>query len=91
MTAQGVVIHKSHNPAENIGEHQKTSKIIWYHPDNNWGPLIQNLVQFEEDFNSGTKKWVGWGGPDRLCQTSPIPRSPDGDNNAGVDTKFKGL
>ena len=21
----------------------------------------------------------GWGG-DRLCQTSPIPRSPDGDN-----------
>ena len=21
----------------------------------------------------------GWG-PDRLCQTSPIPRSPDGDN-----------
>ena len=23
---------------------------------------------------------VGWGG-DRLCQTSPIPRSPDGDNN----------
>ena len=23
----------------------------------------------------------GWGGGDRLCQTSPIPRSPDGDNN----------
>ena len=23
---------------------------------------------------------MGWG-PDRLCQTSPIPRSPDGDNN----------
>ena len=26
---------------------------------------------------------VGWGG-DRLCQTSPIPRSPDGDNNDNV-------
>ena len=29
---------------------------------------------------------MGWGGGvgssgDRLCQTSPIPRSPDGDNN----------
>ena len=23
--------------------------------------LIENLVQFEEDFNSGTKKSVGWG------------------------------
>ena len=23
----------------------------------------------------------GWG-PDRLCQTSPIPRSPDGDKNS---------
>ena len=26
----------------------------------------------------------GWGGPDRLCQTSPIPRSPDGDNKCEV-------
>ena len=26
---------------------------------------------------------VGWG-PDRLCQTSPIPRSPDGDNKRGA-------
>ena len=24
---------------------------------------------------------VGWGGPVQLSQTSPIPRSPDGDNN----------
>ena len=40
---------------------------------------MENLVQFEEDFNSGTKKWVG--SRDRLCQTSPIPRSPDGDKN----------
>ena len=24
------------------------------------------------------------GGGDRLCQTSPIPRSPDGDNNASL-------
>ena len=29
----------------------------------------------------------GWGGPDRLCQTSPIPRSPDGDNKKGCDAK----
>ena len=27
---------------------------------------------------------MGWGGPDRLCQTSPIPRSPDGDNNQTI-------
>ena len=26
---------------------------------------------------------VGWGGPVQLSQTSPIPRSPDGDNNIG--------
>ena len=29
-----------------------TSKIIWYHPENNWGPIIDNLVQLEENFNS---------------------------------------
>ena len=77
--------------SENSWEHRKTPKIIWYHPENNWGPLIDNLVQFEEDFNSGTKKSVGWGGVgssgDRLCQTSPIPGSPDGDKN----TKEKNL
>ena len=32
---------------------------------NNWGPIIDNLVQFEEDFNSRTEMWwsgpVGWG------------------------------
>ena len=59
---RGVFIHKSYNPAKNITkqlrtsenswEHRKTPKIIWYHPENNWGPLIENLVQFEEDFNS---------------------------------------
>ena len=42
-------------------DHLTVIKIIWYHPENNWGPLIENLVQFEEDFNSGTKKSVGWG------------------------------
>ena len=47
MSAQGVVIHKSYNPAENIGEQLRTSENI-----NNWGPIIDNLVQFEEDFNS---------------------------------------
>ena len=25
---------------------------------------------------------MGWWGGDRLFQTSPIPRSPDGDNNS---------
>ena len=87
--AQGVVMHKSYNQAENIRKqqrtsenswlHRKTSKIIWYHPENNWGPIIDSLVQFEEDSNSRTKKWVGWIGLDRLFQTTPIPRSPDGD------------
>ena len=67
---RGVVINKNYNPAKNITkqlrtsenswEHRKTPKIIWYHPENNWGPLIDNLVQFEEDFNSGTKMSVGW-------------------------------
>ena len=38
--------------SENSREHQKTSKIIWYHPENNWGPIIDNLDQLEEDFNS---------------------------------------
>ena len=48
--------------SENSWEHRRTSEIIWYHPENNWGPIIDNLVQFEEDFNSRTKKWVvGWG------------------------------
>ena len=74
MCAQGVVIHCTGSDSirvttqlktsENCWEHRKTPKIIWYHPENNWGPLKDNLVQFEEDFNSGTKKSVGWGGPD---------------------------
>ena len=59
MSAQGVVIHESYHPAENSWEHRKTSKIIWYHPEDNWGPFIYNLVQFEEDFNSRTEKWSG--------------------------------
>ena len=62
MSAQGVVIHKIYNPAENIGnswEHRKTPKIIWYHPKNNWGPIIDDLVQFEEDFNSRAEMWSG--------------------------------
>ena len=50
--------------SENSWEHRKTFKIIWYHPENNWGPIIDNLVQIEEDFNSRTKKWVRWGGVD---------------------------
>ena len=28
-------------------ERRKTSKTTWYHPENNWGPIIDNLVQFE--------------------------------------------
>ena len=38
---------------------------------------IDDLVQFEEDFISRTKKLSGGVG---LSQTRPIPRSPDGDN-----------
>ena len=57
-----MVIHQSYNPAENIGKQLSTSentygtyKNIWYHPENNWGPIIDNLVQFEEDFNTYTE------------------------------------
>ena len=39
--------------SKNSWEHWQTSKIIWYHFENNWGLLIDNLVQFEEDFNIG--------------------------------------
>ena len=42
--------------SENSWEHWKTSKIIWNHPENNWQPIIDNWVEFEEDFNSRTKK-----------------------------------
>ena len=43
---------------------------------------MDNLVQFEEDFNSRTKKWVVWSCPVRwLSQIRPILISPDGDNN----------
>ena len=41
--------------AQNIAKQlrtSETSKIIWYHPKNNWGLIIDDLVQFEEDFNS---------------------------------------
>ena len=68
-----------------------TSKIIWYHPKNNWGPIIDDLVQFEEDFNSRTEMWSGG---DRLSQTRPIPRSPDGDkkdSNRGRQSLLWGL
>ena len=41
--------------SKNSWEHWKTSKIIWYHPENNWGPIIDSLVQLEEDFNSRKK------------------------------------
>ena len=33
---------------------------------------MENLVQFEEDFNSGTKKWVGWGGPVGIGYVRPV-------------------
>ena len=87
--AKGVVIWKlqpsweHRKTAENIGKQQRTSesiygtaKNIWCHPQNNWGPIIDNLVQFEEDFNTNTEMWnrIGW-----FSQTRPIPRSPDSD------------
>ena len=44
--AQGVTIYQSYNPAKNIGKQLRisesiygTSKNIWYHPENNWGPI----------------------------------------------------
>ena len=62
-------VHKSYNPAENIRKQLKNSgksKIIWYYHENNWGgPVIDNFVQLEEDFNSLTKELrvlVGMGG-----------------------------
>ena len=47
---------------------------------------MDNLVQFEEDFNSRTKKLRS--GPDRLRQTRLIPRSPDGDKNKFFETAY---
>ena len=67
-------IGKQLRTSQNSWEHRKTSKIIWYHPKNNWGLIIDDLVQFEEDLNSRTEVWKGWGG-DRLCQTRPDPET----------------
>ena len=96
MCAQGVVLHCTRSDSikvktqlktsKNSWEHRKTSKIIWYYPENNWGPIIDDLVQFEEDFNSRTKKWVGSGPVRWLSQTRPISRSPDGDINGRMWT-----
>ena len=98
MSAQGVVMHCTGSDSikvttqlktsENSWEHRKTSITIWYHPENNWGPIIDNLVQFEEDFNSRTKKlrWSRW-----LSQTRPIPRSPDGDKKWETELKLETL
>ena len=36
-------------------EHLKTSKNIWHHPENNWEPIIDSLVLFEQDFNTRTQ------------------------------------
>ena len=58
----GKQLENSKKTLENCWEYRKTPKIIWYHPENNWGPIIDDLVQFEEDFNSGTKKSVRSGG-----------------------------
>ena len=77
MSAQGVVIHQSYNPAENIKIQLRTSeniygtsKNIWYHPENSWGPITDNLVQFDEDFKSLTEKWcpvgIGYVRPDQF-------------------------
>ena len=95
MSAQGVVMHCTEvwlsikvttqlKTLENSWEHRKTSKTIWYHPENNWGPTIDKLVQFGEDFNSRTEKW--WWGLNRLCQTRPVPRSPEG--NKKINGEF---
>ena len=82
--AQEVTIYQSYNPAENIGKQDRiseniygTSKNIWYHPEKNWGPIIDNLVQCDEDFNTHTEMWYRGGWVDGYL--TPIPRSPDGD------------
>ena len=43
---------KHRKTAEYIGKHLWN---IWYHPENNWGSIIDNLVQFEKDFNTYTE------------------------------------
>ena len=52
FNSQKTSSENSRKTSENSWEHWKTSKIIWYHPENNWGPIIDNLDQLEEDFNS---------------------------------------
>ena len=44
---------------------------------------MDDLVHFEEDFNSWTEKWSG-GPVVRLRQTRLIPRSPDGDKKGTI-------
>ena len=67
-------IPRSPDGDKNSWEHWKTPKIIWYHPENNWGTLIDDLVW--RGFQQSDQKVGGV----RLCQTRLIPRSPDGDN-----------
>ena len=62
--------------SENNWEHRKTSKIIWHHPKNNWGPIIDDLVQFEEDFNSWTEKLrSGYFRPDQFLDHLTVTRN----------------
>ena len=60
MSTQGVVIQKIYNPAENNGKHLKSSDIILRTTEDR--PIIDNLVQFDDDFNSRTKKLRRGGG-----------------------------
>ena len=46
---------------------------------------IDDLVQFEQDFNTQTKLWDSIGWIVRLSQTRPILRSPEGDKNRKGD------
>ena len=82
MSPQGVVIHKSYiqlKTSEKSREYRKTYKIIWYHPENNWGPVIDSSVWigFQHSDQKAAVGVGGWG----LSQTRPIPRSPDADKD----------
>ena len=49
----------------------KKSLSLLDDPENNRGPLIDNLVQFEEDFHSRTKK-LRYGGVDWIGYLRPV-------------------
>ena len=68
-------VGKHRKTAENIGKHLKSSDIILRTTED-----PSQKIQFSLKRISTVGPKSGWGGVVRLSQTSPIPRSPDGDN-----------